>query len=408
MNVKNILYWARGGRYLKRWLIITILIIIAALGVWFWTTHKTAKEGTKSNQTESVKKETTIKSKLRIVATGDMIAHDSINANAKKPDGSYDYLSLMDQMKPFFDKSDVNFCNQATPAGGESFGISGYPVFNAPIEFARGIEAVGCNVINIGTNHSNDKGQSLIDASVTVWDNRPKVLAVAGENRNHAEKDKIRYFTKNSVKFAFLSYVTYTNKPVTNGYGVSMYDSEFARQQISQAKQNSDFVIVSMRWGTEYSTEVNTQQDRIAQQLADYGADVVFGHGTHTLQPVKKLTGKNGQQTIVWFSLGNFLNSQIEIESLISGFAIMDIDISTKKIIDIEFMPVYQHYEWTATQKAANNLLSRTNFEMVPLDKAAILLAKSQNNTTVEDQLRRINSILSKYTQVPLITSEQF
>jgi poly-gamma-glutamate capsule biosynthesis protein CapA/YwtB (metallophosphatase superfamily) len=349
---------------------------------------------------------------LRFVATGDMIAHDSINQNAKKPDGSYDYVPLMEKMKPYFEKADVRFCNQSTPAGGAEFGLSGYPVFNAPIEFARGIEGVGCNVINLGTNHTNDKGQPLIDATVAAWDNRNGVLATAGANRNAEEQNKVRYFSSKGVKFAILSYSTYTNNKQLTPYGINMYSDALATAQITEARKNADIVVVSMRWGTEYSPDVNAQQDQIAQQLSNLGADIVLGHGPHVLEPVKKLKSASGDRdTYVWYSLGNFLNSQVDIESLVGGFAVMDIDVASKKISKISFMPVYMHYEWTAEQKrrqGAADLAARKNFTMVPLDQATELLAKSVNNTTVQAQTDRVRAVLNKFTEVALITSSQY
>lgn len=348
---------------------------------------------------------------IRLVATGDMIAHDSINKNAKQADGKYDYVKLMDKMQPYFDKADISFCNQSTPAGGASFGITGYPVFNAPIEFARGIEGVGCNLINIGTNHTNDKGQSLIDATVAAWDKRDGILAVAGANRSVEEQKKLRTFEVKGMKFALLSYSTYTNKPVTNGFGVNMYDEATAKNEITAARKEVDFVIVSMRWGTEYSTEINSQQSAISQKLAGFGADVILGHGPHVLQPVKKLKGLDGRETLVWYSLGNFLNSQLNIETLVGGFAVMDIDLATKKISSISFLPVYQHYEWTAAEKSSGTaaaLMARRNFIMIPLDQAASLLAKSQNNTSVKAQTDRVTSVLNKFTSVPIINSAEY
>jgi len=362
-------------------------------------------------QDSPVKSHQQTNSSVRLVATGDMIAHDSINQNAKKTDGSYDYEALMDKMKPYFQKADIRFCNQATPAGGTQFGISGYPVFNAPVEFARGIEAVGCNLINIGTNHTNDKGQGLVDATVTAWDNRQNILAVAGANRSTDEQKRPRTFSAKGLSFAFLAYTTYTNKPLANTYGVNMYNEATAKADIAKARQTADFVIVSMRWGTEYSPDINPQQEYIAKVLGDAGADVILGHGPHVLQPIKKLKAGDGREVPVWFSLGNFLNSQLDIPSLISGFAIMDIDTASKKITNIAFLPVYQHYEWPAEQAARHNdadLTARHNFEMVPLDQAADLLARSQNKTTVQTQTERVKQLLNKFTQIPIITSSQY
>ncbi len=346
---------------------------------------------------------------IRLVATGDMIAHDSVNANAKKPDGSYDYTALMAGMKPYFEKADIRFCNQATPAGGEGFGISGYPSFNAPIDFARGIEGVGCNVINVGTNHTNDKGQGLIDATVAAWDDRKGVLAVAGANRSIGEQNQSRTFTIKGVKFAFLSYTTYSNNTALTPFGVNMYTDALATGQVAEAKKNADVVIVSMRWGTEYSPDVSARQDAIAQTLTNLGADVILGHGPHVLEPVKKLKSTDGtKESIVWYSLGNLLNTQIKTEALFGGFAVMDIDVATKKVASTAFMPTYMHYEWTADQKRTEDLLARRNLQMVPLDQAKELLAKSLLGTTVEAQTNRIKGVLNKFTEVKIITSSEF
>lgn len=347
---------------------------------------------------------------IRLVATGDMIAHDSVNANAKKPDGAYDYTSLMAGMKPYFEKADIRFCNQATPAGGESFGISGYPVFNAPIDFARGIEGVGCNLINLGTNHTNDKGQGLIDATAAAWDDRKGILAVSGANRSLGEQNQSRTFTVKGLKFAFLSYTTYTNNTAVTPYGINMYSDALATAQVAEAEKNADFVIVSMRWGVEENNpEVTATQEAIAQTLTNLGADVIVGHGSHVLAPVKKMKSTDGsKESTVWFSLGNFLNTQLKAEELIGGFASMDIDAATKKVTATKFMPTYMHYEWTAADKRANNLLARKNLQMVPLDQAGDLLAKSLLNTSVQAQTDRVKAVLNKYTPVQVITSAEY
>lgn len=404
----------RSRRPLK-WL-IALLIIVGLIAAGYFIAKKyILNKNTQANisqsqqsTTDTAQKAPEQKKSIRLVATGDMIAHSAILEQAKKPNSTYDFTPMLANMKQYFDKADVRFCNQATPAGGESFGYSGYPVFNAPLEWPRAIEGVGCDVVNIGTNHTNDKGQGLIDATVAAWDNRPNVLAVVGANRSAEEQTKIRYFKKDDVRFAILSYTTYSNSKPTTTYGINMYDKATANKQIAEAKKNADIVIVSMRWGTEYSPGVNAEQDRISQDLSNAGADIVLGHGSHFLEPVKKLTGSGGNSTIVWYSLGNFLNAQIETESLIGGFAIMDIDIATKKVGDPKFMPTYMHYEWSAADKAAQNLLTRHNFQMYPLDQAADPMSRSQIGSTVETQTDRVTKLLNTYTPVTIIKSSQF
>jgi len=340
---------------------------------------------------------------IRIIATGDFIPHDSINQEAKKSNGGYDYSRMMSNMAPIFAKADVRFCNQATPVGGAQYGISGYPIFNAPFEFTRDMAGLGCNLINIGTNHSNDKGQSVIDAQRGEWDKQPNILAVAGANRNTAEQQKINYFTVKGVKFSFLSYVTYSNTKNMTSYGVNMFNQITAKSQLAEARKNSDIILVSMRWGTEYSSGINAEQASDSQFLADNGADIILGHGPHSLEPVKKLTGQNGRSTYVWYSLGNFLNAQLEVESLFSGLAVIDIGTSTKQISSVSFLPIYMHYEWSASEAAAQTLLARRNHNLYLLENTNdALLVSQQLKTTVAEQKARITKLLNQYIQLPI------
>ena len=393
-------------------IILALVILLGAAGFAFWKFKDSSGQDTNNaNNSEQQGQETEGSAQpqnVRFVATGDMIAHTSILEQGKKADGTFDFSPMMTNMKPYFEKSSVRFCNQATPAGGAQFAYSGYPVFNAPLEWPQAIEGVGCDVVNIGTNHTNDKGQDLINATVAAWDNRPNVLAVVGANRSAEEQAKIRYFEKDGIKYAVLSYTTYTNNKAVTSYGINMYDSTTSVNQIKEARANADIVLVSMRWGTEYSPDINPEQEKVAQEVADAGADVILGHGSHVLQPAKIVKRANGNNTFVWYSLGNFLNTQVETEALIGGFAIMDINTQTKVISSPMFMPTYMHYEWTAEEKASNNLLARKNISMYALDQAAEPMSKSQIGTTVEAQTDRVTKILNTYTPVKIIKSSEF
>lgn len=397
---------------MKKRIMITCCCFLAVFGlvVAYHLAHKPKKPGATTPASKTSNQKSGIKSpqNVRLIATGDTIAHEAINLRAKQADGTYNYYQFMRAMQPFFDKADVRFCNQAVPSGGVQFGISGYPVFNSPLEIVHDMAKLGCNVVNTGTNHTFDKGQGAIGAELGEWDKQGGMLAVAGANRSTAEQQKIRYFSKNGVKFAFLSYSTYSNSTPPNTYGLNMYNEATAKQQVAEARANSDVVLVSMRWGTEYSGSINAQQDKLAQNLADWGADIVLGHGPHVLEPVKQLKTNSGRETLVWYSIGNFLNAQEPIEALTGCIVAIDINVTTKQINSFACMPIYMHYEWTAAQKAADDLLSRKNFQLAPLGQAAGLLAKSQNNTTVSAQTDRISKLLNTYTTVPILSSSQF
>lgn len=385
---------------------VLIVIVICIIGVILLSGRTSAPEHSTAIKSKNTEKPQTI----RLIASGDELTHDAVNKNAKTANG-YDYKPFFSEVKPIFDRADIRFCNQEVPSASPVVGsVTGYPAFNAPAEFSADLSAVGCNVINTATNHSNDKGQAGINATQDVWDKLP-TLAVAGGNRSQAEQDKIRYFNVKGVKFAFLAYNYESNDKNLTSYGVNMFSEDLMKRQLSEAKQNGAYTLVSVHWGTEDSPDIDAAQEKWSAFMANNGANVVIGTGPHTLEPVKKLPKQGGGETLVWYSLGNMLNTQLDVGGLFNGFAVMDFQVDKDKkaqLKSISFLPTYMHYEWTAQEKAAQNLLARKNLKIYPLDKAAEPLARSQNNTTVQAQRSRIEKVLNTYTKVPIITSAQY
>jgi poly-gamma-glutamate synthesis protein (capsule biosynthesis protein) len=388
--------------------VVMLLICTAAVVAYMLLFKKSADAPAETNQSTSTVEEAPEKARVRLIATGDMIPHDAINAEAKQADGTYEYSKMFGDMKKYFDAADVRFCNQAVLGGGTEFGITGYPKFNSPTEFARDMAELGCNVVNTGSNHTNDFPQKVIDASVSAWDGLPGMLAIAGANTSATDKQKIRYFESKGVKFAFVSYTTYSNEPGPTDYSVTMYSPSLAKQQLAEARSKADIVLVSMRWGTEYSPNINAQQKAQAKQVANFGADVILGHGPHVLEPAEKITLDDGRNAYVWYSLGNFLNAQLDPPSLFNGIAVMDIDPKTKKIASPTYLPVYMHYEWSEADKAAGKLLTRKNFSMFTFDDAAAPLKKSVNNTTLEAQKQRITNTLNTLMTIKLLSKDEY
>jgi poly-gamma-glutamate synthesis protein (capsule biosynthesis protein) len=397
--------------------VLATLVAAGAVGFGGWKGYKTFKAhqtgGTKdpyslsSNATQP-DNTTQPTGTIRLVATGEMMAHDSVNQNAKKPDGSYDYAQFLTALKPYFDKADVRVCTQGTPSGGTQLGVSGHPNFNAPAEFAAGIASAGCNVIDLAAFHMNDKGQDGINGTRGAWDGQQDILAVAGANRSAEEQQAIRYFTVKGVKFAYLAYTTSVQNKSVTPFGINQYSDTVAEAQVKEAKSKAQFVVVSMYWGADSSNDVNAEQEAIAQKLASLNVEVVLGQGTHTLQTARVFDGTDGHQTLVWYSLGNSLNTQLAPENLIGGIAIMDIDIATRNIVNVQFLPTYMSYEWTAQQKAKQDLLARNNLKLYILDQAGGVIANSQLGITTDVQQQRVTQIMTKYKPIKVINSSEY
>ncbi len=400
----------------RLWLLVIVaLIAIAGVYLLFSHSNKAAAPAKSSASSAASTASDPHPNRIRVLAAGDFIAHDTINEWAKQADGSYNYMPMMNNFTDIFHAADIRFCNDANLNGGAAYGISGWPKFNSPTEFATDMGKVGCNLVSDGTNHSFDRNQDAINASIDAWNAVPNMLAVVGQNKNIAEHDAVHYFTIKGVKFAFLAYTTYlnTDAPAQNNYGVNVYSDAFAKQQIDTAKANgAQIIIASVRWGVEYSTAISDSQKQTAQFLADQGVSLILGHGSHELEPVQTLIGSGGNKTVVWYSLGDFINTQLPAETLFNGLAVIDYDKSTKQITDMSFLPIYMHYEWTAQQAARQNnddLLARHNLQMYLLDDTTQAMIDSQQlKTTVAAQRERIQNTLNTNEQIPLITRAEY
>ena len=335
--------------------------------------------------------------RITVSAMGDMLPHDAVNLNARTPDGGYDFARFFDGIRPLYADSDLVFCNQEVPSAGEALGISGYPTFNAPSQLPSGlVEGAGCNAINLANNHLADKGQAGIDATRALWDGLSPLL-LSGANRSPAEQQAITYADVRGVRFALVSFAEYSNAP-TEAFQVNLLgDEALLTGLMSTARANADVVLVSAHWGTEDSNEVNDLQRGYAARLAELGADVVIGTGPHVLQPVQWIDRPQGGRTLVWYSIGNMLNTQLSITQLVSVIAQFDVVRAPDGAISIEApraIPTYVHYDWTAEQEAAGDLLARTNLAIYPLRDAAEPLARTRFGTTVDEQLAYVASVL--------------
>lgn len=369
-------------------------VVIAVLLFLLKPTAENDTANTNSPAPASQPQSTTVK----LAAMGDMLAHDTIINNAKSGN-TYDFGRYFQHIRTLYDDADLVFCNQEGPSAGPAYGISGYPVFNAPTEFSDGLKSdAGCNLINLANNHLGDKGVAATNQTIANWQ-RLNPLAATGANQSSADQKKVALTEVNGIKFSLLGFADFNNNRSTPSYSVNLYhDTALVQELVKSARANSDVVVVSMHWGTEDSPQINADQRAQVAKLASLGVDLVIGTGPHVLQPVEVVSRPDGGDMVVWYSLGNMLSSQLYIPQLFSGIATMDIkmDPSTQKISieNLGFIPTYMHYEWTAAEEAASLLLARRNPMIYPLSEAAVPLAKSNNRTTVEAQRNYIISIL--------------
>jgi poly-gamma-glutamate capsule biosynthesis protein CapA/YwtB (metallophosphatase superfamily) len=341
---------------------------------------------------------------IRMLAMGDMLPHDSVNQNALQADGSVSFASFFDGIQPNLAGADAVFCNQEVPSAGVDLGISGYPTFNTYAEFSRDLrQSADCSLVNLATNHTADMGTAGIAATRAQWDGL-EAISVSGANRSPEEQNTIQYGEVRGVKTALLSFAEYSNAPIDEVSLNSMFDDALVDRLLTEARANSQLVIVSAHWGTEDSSVVNDTQRAFAQRVADLGADVVLGTGPHVLQPVEWVPRADGGETLVWYSLGNMLNTQLGLEQRVGLIASFDIvpgaDGGRATVTNPAGVLTWMHYDWTAEEEAARQLDARNSLSLQPLAASGDLLARTRYGVTPEQIAAQAAAILGPVVQL--------
>ncbi|MGL4374455.1 MAG: CapA family protein, partial [Turicibacter sp.] len=140
--------------------------------------------------------------------------------------------------------------------------------------------------------------------------------------------------------------------PKDKPYLANEFNYETAEMEIAKAKEISDVIVVSMHWGNEYQSLPSELQLEQAQWLADQGVHIIMGHHPHVIQPVDKLIGVTGNETLVAYSLGNFISGQTGLEKRVGSLIKFDItktvvgDETSIEISIPQFMPTYNYPEY--------------------------------------------------------------
>lgn len=335
---------------------------------------------------------------ITLSAVGEWLPHDSVVADAEQPDGTYDFAQFADAVAPRWADSDLVFCDQEVPSAGDEMGLSYFPRFNAPSALATGMAAAGCDTINLANNHLADWGQQGIDITRAQWDALQPTL-IAGANRSPQEQATVSIAEVEGVRVALLAFTQLSNEPHEAFALNRLGDTALVESLMAQAVAQSDVQIVSAHWGTEYSQTADAAQLEQGQWLAELGADVIVGTGPHVVQPASWIMRADGTRAFVYYSVGNFLSTQIEIPRILAAIAQIDIVVDpdgTVTVQDPRAIPIYMHYDLTPQQLATNQLVNRVNLQVYPLVDAAEPLTRSawRDELTVESGIQLVTDAL--------------
>lgn len=349
---------------------LVLLLSLSAIGLFWATTNLDIHSFYKGGPSESTAVSTsepasesepesqpeTKPSKLHFMAAGDNLIHDNIykQASARTGGKGFDFDPPYQYVAGLFKEADVAFINQETIIAESVYPLSGYPLFNSPEAVGDKIVDMGFNVVCMANNHMFDMGEAGLVAAMDYWSAKPDVLSM-GAWRAEGDMQRPLTMKKNGITIGFVPITEHTNGlklPAETPLRFIRSDEyDLMKQQVELARANSDFVVVSIHWGTENSNNTNDNQLELAQMFADWGVDLLLGHHSHTLQPMEWRTGQSGNRMLVAYSLGNFISSMLDPQNMLGGVLDFDIekDATTGKtaITRAKMIPVVTQYDTT-------------------------------------------------------------
>lgn len=228
-----------------------------------------------------------------------------------------------------------------------------------------GVKALkAANIAVVGIANNVASGRANILNSLAVLDANGILHTGAGKNIDEAHRPAL--LVRKGVRIGFLQYTArwYQDKDMIatateagvarikslDGITIEPGDLERLRSDVKKLRSQVDVVVVShhnrdgstpVQFGAVKGTSAGrdrTKTEEYQRQFAhvalDAGADLVFGHGTHTVQGVEMYAGKP-----ILYAIGHSNFDQPGYEKSVDGL-VARVVIEDKRIVRVSFVPV--------------------------------------------------------------------
>ena len=343
--------------------LVVVLIISITVGINISKRAKAEAAKEKAEQERLALEKEQEENTIELLAVGDNIAHQTIREVGMTEYGPWNYDSVYQYVKEDVEAADLALVTQETIFVENREDVSGYPSFGTPPEFGDALVNTGFDVIASATNHALDKGTDSIEYTLNWWEENHPDIPVLGLYDSQEASEEIPIISCKDLKLAMLDYTYSLNGlelPSGQEYMVDVFDEEKAREDIRQAKELADVVIVVMHVGNEYEQDVDQETQEWTDIFLEEGVDIVIGSHPHVVRTMETLTGEDGHKMLVYYSLGNFTSTQTDLPSLMGAMAKItvrkNIETGEIEIPEHEFIPLLMYYNKEIPQAAIYKL----------------------------------------------------
>lgn len=309
---------------------LRLLFVITWLQLTFALADRPAVNPSVSASTTTTK--LTSGSEITLAFTGDLIIHEELYKKVMK-DPNHDFSIIWEKTIPLLQAADFSYLNLEGPTAlgitnklknkgdiGFKYDKEVYSgtdfLFNYHPTLIDALKKSGIDIVSNVNNHSLDRGWKGLDSTIDALNK--KEMPVIGV-RKSISQDPFYTFTK--VKNFTIAWIGCTE--MINGFQDRKNQMLLCYEQKAEilktieqviVNKKPDLIIFTPHWGIEYKQKASKEQIDLAYEILEAGASAVIGSHPHVLQPMEKYLTKDKRETMIFYSLGNFVAYQRDID----------------------------------------------------------------------------------------------
>ncbi len=268
---------------------------------------------------------------LRVTVGGDVMAGRYVGGTLRVHGGSDPFSAI----GPILSDADVALVNLETPIADhhprrilrQGDRNTSSVILRMPTTSGRLLAQHGVDGVALANNHIEDADAQGIQSTADFLDFVGIEYAGA-----HPASDprEVRRFQRAGHWVALFSVTTFRNRgEPRSGENLrvaympcfAVLDQYPPRIASHRAQHPADLIVASIHWGGEMQTEERGAQRRLAKRLVDAGADLIWGHHPHVLQPAESY-----RDAMILYSTGNLVFDMRDPVSRRSGLFQLQFD----------------------------------------------------------------------------------
>jgi len=310
--------WAKSKHWRLAWIGVLLVVVaaIATVQLAVWRNSRSAA---------AVVPYPHELAQVSFAVAGDVIPHEAVrSAAAAAGDSAAGWGALFADVADVFHHADFGFVNLETPVAPEhSHGTKAF-LFDALVALIDALKASGVKIVSSANNHMMDQGAAGFAETREHLKAAGLLFAGTGDTAQQSWQPVV--VEANGIKVGWLGMTRWLNgnrnpekddPPHVNFFpypheagGAPGMDEAGVLDAIRQARLKCDLLVVSIHWGVEYAPAPLPEDVVTAHKMLEAGASVIVGHHPHVLQPVETYQTSDGRNTVIFYSLGNFLSNQ--------------------------------------------------------------------------------------------------